>query len=393
MRRWVLWGLIALSLTPLSSAQAAAGDPGGSFWDDDGNVHEAQIEAIAAAGITPGCGPDLYCPKNPVTRGEMAAFLVRAFSLPASPSDIFSDDDLSIFEGDINALFASGITAGCGPGRFCPDRSVTRGEMAAFLVRAMGLPAGPDRFLDIADSEFQADIEALAPAGITRGCSEAGDLFCPADLVLRDQMASFLARALVLDVLAVAARPSFTVTFTGDTLLHLPVNYAAARYGDISGQAYDFRPMFARVAPLLQASDLALCHLEVPLHPDSINLSGYPTFQDPAEIADALVEAGYDGCSVASNHSIDKGATGVANTLAVLSDRGLGYDGMATSEADRLAKEMWQEHSLTRLISTSLSVTTRTSYNPLGKMETSTLSMDWGTFCPISCGVLRPPMA
>ena len=68
----------------------------------------------------------------------MAAFLVRALNLETpTASDSFTDDDGSIFEADIETLGASGITDGCTPTTYCPDRSVTRGEMAAFLVRAL----------------------------------------------------------------------------------------------------------------------------------------------------------------------------------------------------------------------------------------------------------------
>jgi hypothetical protein len=68
----------------------------------------------------------------------MAAFLARALSLPPAGRDHFADDDGSTFEGDINRLAEAGITTGCGDGRFCPDRPVDRGQMAAFLRRAIG---------------------------------------------------------------------------------------------------------------------------------------------------------------------------------------------------------------------------------------------------------------
>jgi hypothetical protein len=67
----------------------------------------------------------------------MAAFLVRALDLPITSSDYFTDDNVSIFEGDINRLAASGITSGCGTTSFCPNDNVTRGQMAAFLKRAL----------------------------------------------------------------------------------------------------------------------------------------------------------------------------------------------------------------------------------------------------------------
>ena len=85
---------------------------------------------------------DRFCPDAAVTRGEMAAFLVRALDLVGAGGRDFVDDDGSVFEADIERLSAAGITKGCNPpvnDRFCPRAAVTRGEMAAFLVRAFGL--------------------------------------------------------------------------------------------------------------------------------------------------------------------------------------------------------------------------------------------------------------
>jgi len=120
--------------------------PGGSFSDDTGNIHEANIEAIAAAGITKGCNPpinDLYCPGSDVTRGQMAAFLVRALSLTDDGGgNSFIDDDGSIFEGDIARMAAAGITKGCNPptnDRFCPDDRAQPDQMPSFLARALNL--------------------------------------------------------------------------------------------------------------------------------------------------------------------------------------------------------------------------------------------------------------
>ena len=96
---------------------------------------------------------------------------------------------------------AAGIAHGCNPPlntRFCPDRTVARGEMAAFLNRAVGLPdSDPAGFTDVADSVFTADIDRLAAAGITKGCNPpVNTLFCPDQYVTRAQMATFLFRAL-----------------------------------------------------------------------------------------------------------------------------------------------------------------------------------------------------
>jgi hypothetical protein len=108
------------------------------FTDDEGNVHEGAINRLAAAGITGGCAPGRFCPSGRVARDQMASFLVRAFELPASPTNFFTDDNSNIHENDINALAASGITGGCGPGRYCPSQVVTRAQMTAFLHRAVG---------------------------------------------------------------------------------------------------------------------------------------------------------------------------------------------------------------------------------------------------------------
>lgn len=180
--------------------------PGGTFVDDDGNVHEGSIEAIAAEEITVGCNPpeyDEFCPNDQVTRGTMAAFLVRALSLPTADRDYFSDDQDSIFESAINRLAAAGITQGCNPPantRFCPGDGVTRGAMAAFLARAFGYPASDvDRFRDDDDSVFEGAIQRIALVGVTVGCNPPdNDEFCPDRVVTRDQMATFLTRALDL---------------------------------------------------------------------------------------------------------------------------------------------------------------------------------------------------
>jgi len=148
------------------------------------------------AGVTQGCGSGLYCPTATVTRAQMASFLVRAFDLAPSGTDYFIDDNLSIHEDDINALAAAGVTSGCGGDRFCPNLAVRRDEMASFMARAMDLPpTATDYFTDDEDSVFHEDnINRIAAAGLTTGC--APGLYCPAHATRRDQMAAFLHRAL-----------------------------------------------------------------------------------------------------------------------------------------------------------------------------------------------------
>ncbi len=167
------------------------------FADDDGSVHEADIARLYELGVTRGCAPERYCPERPVTRGELATMLVRTFELVGSSSGEFTDTADSEHAGAIAVLADAGITKGCGPAHFCPDRSVTRGELATFFTRLLGLPLGIEvGFVDVAGSEHGSAIGALAASGITRGCTD--DRFCPDSPVTRGQLASFLVRALEL---------------------------------------------------------------------------------------------------------------------------------------------------------------------------------------------------
>ena len=97
------------------------------------------IERMAELEVTQGCGDGTnFCPFNPVTRAQMAVFLTRAFNLPDGPDPDFSDVDQSYWASDqIAALADSDITRGCGDGsRFCPENPTSRAQMAAFLSRA-----------------------------------------------------------------------------------------------------------------------------------------------------------------------------------------------------------------------------------------------------------------
>ena len=159
-----------------------------------------EIVGLAAMGITDGCLPSRFCPTAQVTRGEMAAFLVRALRLDPGQEEIdaFSDDNGSYFENEINTLHVHGITNGCAEAKFCPNQFITRGEMAAFLVRAFDLPeSSGDSFSDDDRSFFEADIAALQTSGVTSGCSTGR--FCPDRPVSRQEMAAFLIRALALN--------------------------------------------------------------------------------------------------------------------------------------------------------------------------------------------------
>jgi Peptidase family M23 len=202
-------GGVVVNPTPHADAATRISEPlpatwNGTFWDDDDSIHEANIEIIAELDITRGCNPpdnDRYCPGRDITRGEIAAFIRRALSLPASTVDAFADDDASIFAGDIDAVVAAGIGFGCSPTQYCPDAPLRRDEMAELLVRAFGYdnPDETDHFVDDDWSAFEASIDALAAHGITKGCNPpANDRYCPERTLSRAEMATFFARALGL---------------------------------------------------------------------------------------------------------------------------------------------------------------------------------------------------
>ncbi len=171
----------------------------------------AQITKFAQRGITTGCGTDdqgraVFCPERGVTRAEMAVFLDRTLGFgtpPAPASQRFSDVPTNYWAYAFIDKFATlGITTGCGGSEFCPDRGVNRAEMAAFLIRALKkgqlTPATPT-FADVPTSHPQFGyVEALVKLGVTTGCgtNDAGQrLYCPDRGVTRAEMAVFIIRA------------------------------------------------------------------------------------------------------------------------------------------------------------------------------------------------------
>lgn len=163
------------------------------FKDDDGLASEANIIRLAASGVTSGCDTDRFCPHHYVSRAQMASFLQRALDLQTSSIDFFWDDTFSGHQSSINAIAAAKISLGCGSGKFCPSATVSRGEIATFLVRALNLPrATRDYFWDDNGSQHEDAINALAAAGITPGCG--GGAYCPWGALTRSEMANFLVR-------------------------------------------------------------------------------------------------------------------------------------------------------------------------------------------------------
>lgn len=164
------------------------------FDDTDGNPFVREINWLASAGITNGCGDGRFCPADPVLRDQMASFIARALELPSSSTNWFSDDEGNPHEANINRIATAGVTLGCGASAYCPGSSVSREQMASFLARALSLPAASvDYFSDDNASPHEADINRLAQSGVTLGCGPS--VYCPSAPITRDQMAAFLYRA------------------------------------------------------------------------------------------------------------------------------------------------------------------------------------------------------
>ncbi len=125
------------------------------------------------------------------------------------------------------------------------------------------------------------------------------------------------------------------MAFSGDTLPHSPLWRRAAANAAASGRdGYDFGPMLAELARILDGVDLAVCHLETPIAPVGEELTTSPYYGVPAEIVDAIAAAGYDRCSTASNHTADRGAAGIDRTVDVFESSGIGQSGMARTPAE-----------------------------------------------------------
>lgn len=166
-----------------------------AFTDIGETVHVKGITELHALGKLYGCDHRRACPERELSRGEIAAFFGRIVGLPQTSRDYFDDDGDSVFQSAINRLAAAGITEGCGTKAFCPDRTVTRAQFAVMLSRAIELPqATTDAFRDDNGHWAERAIDKLATTGITAGC--ASDRFCPEDILTRAEAATFFLRVL-----------------------------------------------------------------------------------------------------------------------------------------------------------------------------------------------------
>jgi hypothetical protein len=207
---YVRWGAVAgldagtsgsFRLDDFASQRTAYIGPAFPFSDvDSTSSFFPFIQGIYAAEVMPDCGVGSFCLNGTISRKEMAQFLLLAkngasYTPPACTTQIFSDVPCSnSYAAWINEIYHEGITSGCSTGVFCPDGTITRSQMAVFLLVAKGVtpaPCPPSSFADIAaTSPFCPWINEAQREGITAGCG-GGD-FCPSTNVTRGQMAVFL---------------------------------------------------------------------------------------------------------------------------------------------------------------------------------------------------------
>jgi len=123
---------------------------------------------------------------------------------------------------------------------------------------------------------------------------------------------------------------TISIVSSGDILLHERL-WAQAKADGTDGN-WDFFPQFAPLEPVISSADLALCHLETPLAKLDVGYEGYPTFNAPPQITDAITKLGFDMCGTASNHSLDQGFSGLVRTIEILDAAGIPHTGTAVSQ-------------------------------------------------------------
>ena len=164
------------------------------FSDVEGSKFFSHIVWLAQRGIMDGCSATRFCPDSYLTRGQLAGALANGLALPPSSTDFYPDDAGHRYEADINRLAAAGLTRGCGDGNYCPNQVVHRGELATYLVRALGLPpTSLDYFADDDGHRHEDAINRITAAGIASSCG--GGNYCPTYRIRRGQASAFLHRA------------------------------------------------------------------------------------------------------------------------------------------------------------------------------------------------------
>lgn len=180
------------------------GDADPARYRDVTEAHLAAVEFLSGEGVLDGadCGSGLFCPDAHLRRWELAVWLVRTIEA-AEPAPVrvtrFADLDADEWwSPHVERLFDRGITRGCAiePARFCPDRIVTRGQLASFVVRAFDLagPTEPSHWrFDLFGAPHAAT--SLMPAGLLQQCGTDPPRYCPHHPATRGQAATLLSRA------------------------------------------------------------------------------------------------------------------------------------------------------------------------------------------------------
>ncbi|MDI2128122.1 CapA family protein [Yinghuangia seranimata] len=183
---------------------------------------------------------------------------------------------------------------------------------------------------------FRTAVVMLACAGVLAACSSGGEgRNAGADGRGKPAPAAAAPSSAPPQAAAVPAAASrFTLVGTGDVLAYPSIMQQAQT--DAAGEGYDFHKIFAGVAPVVQTADVAICHMETVYGKPGGPFTGYPTFKAPPQIAQALLDTGYDGCSTASNHTLDDGFDGIQRTLDEFDRVGLKHAGSART-ADEAA--------------------------------------------------------
>lgn len=176
-----------------------------TYVDDNNTRFEAYIETASTQGLIVGCNPpsnDRICPDAPMTRGEMVLILARALGLSPKSGEMFTNRAGQLGPFAISALAAAGISNGCRGEGSCPDRTLTRGEMASLISRAFrwGTAQAPDRFVDIVASPYRDALANLAERGGLLTCdSPVSVRLCPSSRVTRDEALFAIVTVLGLD--------------------------------------------------------------------------------------------------------------------------------------------------------------------------------------------------
>ena len=129
----------------------------------------------------------------------------------------------------------------------------------------------------------------------------------------------------------------FVLAATGDVLIHTGVAESAW-----DGERHSFSTQMANITPYLEAADISICNMEVPIGEPGAPAQGFPLFAAPYELVEELGTAGFTGCTTATNHAMDQGLEGIARTLGAFDAAGMGHVGTARSTEEAAQPQVYQ---------------------------------------------------